>query len=288
MTDLDCKPNINIVCGATASGKSSMALEIAEKNNGVIINADSIQLYKDLRTLTARPSADEERAIPHALYGVLDADKKTSMGSWVLQAKKEIDTAHEQGKTPIIVGGTGLYIKTLINGITHIPPVSDETRKKVSEIYNEIGKDEFKKRVAEVDKELTDKFSDKQRLIRAMEVYTETAKPLSEWQKVPPEKFYDALQFEIHNAQINRVELYKRCDARFLAMIEQGAIDEVKAFKEKMSGSFENYPITKALGFKELSAHLDGDITLDEAMSQAQQSTRRYAKRQATWFRNQM
>ncbi|MDE3016269.1 MAG: tRNA (adenosine(37)-N6)-dimethylallyltransferase MiaA, partial [Pseudomonadota bacterium] len=222
---------IIIVAGPTASGKSALALSIAEKTGGVIINADSQQLYRELPILTARPSPQEEARISHRLYGIVSASDGCSAGKWLTLARMEIDWARSQGKQPVVVGGTGLYLKALMQGIADIPAIPPQTRAQAVSDYEQMGREAFASRLREVDAGFFERLKayDRQRLIRAWEVWLSTGRPLSWWQgqgAVPP---YPAGAFELRKVELPRDEIYRRCDARFLKMVEQGAVEEVMA-----------------------------------------------------------
>jgi tRNA dimethylallyltransferase len=306
---------IIIICGATGSGKSSLALDIAEKRDGVIINADSQQLYKDIRILTARPTEAEEAQAPHRLYGLLPAHETCSAGKWLYYAKMEIDWALTQNKTPIVVGGTGFYIKALTQGIADIPDIDPAVRQQAANDYESMGKDAFAERLRAVDPQFFERLKvyDRQRLLRAYEVWLGTGKSLSWWQGQGTTPPYAADRFEIHKVELPREELYRRCDARFLKMIEQGAVEEVRNLTSpargevtvsaagggNSSGSTPSRPpatlpssgggnLLKIIGVPQILTYLQGEITLEEAIAQSQQATRNYAKRQLTWFRHQL
>lgn len=278
-------PRILILTGPTASGKSGLALELAEKTGGVIINADSQQLYRDLPILTARPTPSEEAGASHKLYGILSAEETPSVGKWLKLAKMEIDWALSQGKSPIVVGGTGLYIKALAQGIAAMPDIPPHVRQQAANDYAQMGKEAFAARLREVDPEFFTRLKvyDRQRLIRAWEVWLGSGKALSWWQAQKAEPLYPTEYFKVFRVDIPREELYRRCDARFLKMIEQGAVEEVRALLPTGGGN-----LNTIIGVPELSAHLRGELTLDQAIAQAQQATRNYAKRQLTWFRHQL
>jgi tRNA dimethylallyltransferase len=277
-----------IVTGPTASGKSGLALSIAEKSGGVIINADSQQMYGELRLLTARPTVEEEARVPHRLYGTLAASESCSAGKWLRLARMEIDWALSQGQQAIVTGGTGLYLKALLEGIAEIPEIASEVRAQAASDYEHMGKDEFAERLKHADPEFFSrlKVHDRQRLIRAYAVWLGTGKSLSWWQRQEAAPPYPAAYFSIELLDIPRDELYRRCDMRFTAMLEQGALEEVKQLLSLHLPP--DLPIMKSVGVPELAAHLRGEITLQEATAKAQQATRNYAKRQLTWFRNQL
>ncbi len=274
--------------GATASGKSAFAISLAQKNPSVIINADSQQVYSDLRILTARPSPQEEEQIAHKLYGTMAAHESCSAGIWLRHAKMEIDWARSQDITPIIVGGTGLYIKALTQGIAEIPDIDASIRAQAESDYEQMGKEAFSERLRAVDPEffIRLKVYDRQRLVRAYEVWLGSGKSLSWWQSrtvLPP---YTAEEIEIHKIELPREELYKRCDERFLKMLDAGALEEVG---QLMALNLpDNLPIMKTIGIRELSAYLRGETSLNEAIELCQIATRQYAKRQMTWFRGQV
>jgi len=279
---------ITIIAGPTASGKSSVALSLAQKTGGVIINADSQQMYADLRVLTARPSVADEALAPHKLYGALRAHEACSAGLWLNMAKMEIDWALGQGRQAIVVGGTGLYIKALMQGIAEIPDIDPAVRAQAMNDFEAMGKEAFAARLREIDPAFFErlKVQDRQRLVRAYEVWLGSGKTLSWWQGRAVTPPYAPEHFECFQVAPERATLYRNCDARFEQMLESGALEEVRALMElTLSPSL---PIVKTLGVKELSAYLRGDITLEAAKASAQQATRNYAKRQLTWLRNQM
>ena len=277
-----------VIGGPTACGKSGLALAIAENFDGIIVNADAIQVYRDLRILTARPTEDEEKSIPHRLYGILDAKESCSAGTWQALALKEIENIQNTGKLPIIVGGTGLYLKALTEGIAPIPKIPLSVRKSVREFYSEVGKAEFYTQFTKKDPITAARIqpNDAQRLMRAWEVMEATGKSISLWQE---EKMQSPnLKFTMVVGTPLREDLYAACDKRIFNMISDGVLEEVKALMIRFQNEkFNNLPVFKAIAFKEFSSYLAGDTTLDIAITKAQQQTRRYAKRQMTWFRNQ-
>ncbi len=259
---------IPIIVGPTASGKSAFSLKLAQQINGEIINADSLQVYKDILILSARPSVQEQRGIPHHLYGYLDAYTTPSVASWLEDVKSTLQTI----KTPLFVGGTGMYIKALTEGISPIPEVDENIR----ELVRQMPLEEVKSKV------INCKAIDPQRLRRALEVQLTTGKPLQYFQELPKTKIIDK-DFEIYFLNPDRAWLYERCDQRFIQMLQQGAIEEVKHLKKiNATGG-----ITKAIGIKQISQWLDGEISNEEMILKATQATRHYAKRQVTWFKNQ-
>jgi tRNA dimethylallyltransferase len=278
---------VAVIYGPTASGKSDLAVALAERLNGIVINADSLQVYAELSILTARPDEAAIARAPHRLFGVLPAAQAGSAGWWRDAALAEIASAHAAGKHPILVGGTGLYLKTLIEGLSPVPTADPEARAKATALYEALGGDAFRARLGERDPVIAARLKpgDRQRLIRAWEVAEATGTPLSEWQALPKEPGH-ALDFSLVGLMPPRDRLYARIDARFEAMLKQGALAEAARFDAlRLPPSL---PANKALGLPELRRHLKGEIDLAEATRLAQQMSRNYAKRQVTWFRHQM
>lgn len=285
------KDNIHIICGPTAGGKSARALEMAENLNGVIINCDSMQLYDGLPILTAQPSKEDKNQASHELYGVLKPDEVCSAGNWRAIAEPLIKKTLREGKTPIITGGSGLYITALTKGLSPIPDIPDDVRKATIEKQKNLGNPGFHTALKERDPVMAARLNPNNtaRLMRAWEVLEHTGKSLSEWQKRPPSKPPENWHFEIHKIIPERSVLYERCNLRFEKMIEAGAIEEVEEFaKTHKPSSLTHIPLTKALGYEPLLAYTEGKITKDDAITHAQGETRRYAKRQVTWFRHQI
>lgn len=268
-----------LVAGATASGKSGLALEIAEKIGGVIVNADSMQVYADVPTLTARPTAEEMRGSPHRLYGFLPPDASFSAVKWMQAAKTELEQIWQSGKTPIVVGGTGLYFQTLTDGISPVPETKPEIREKIRGEIEKIGFDAFAAAFREKDR--TFAFTDPQRIVRAAEVLEQTGESITVWQKKPYQKQVKARFWSIF-LNPERAELYSRCDSRFLTMMNGSATAEVEALLAKHPP--RDSLVMKAIGVAEIAALLNGEISKDKAVEHAQQMTRNYAKRQITWF----
>ena len=278
---------VAVLYGPTASGKSDLAVALAERLNGVVINADSLQVYAELSVLTARPDEAAKARVPHRLFGVLSAAQACSAAWWRDAALQEIAAAHAAGKHPILVGGTGLYLKTLIEGLSPVPIADPQARANATALYEELGGETFHTRLAERDPVIAArlKSGDRQRLIRAWEVAEATGTPLSEWQALPKEPGH-ALDFSLIGLMPPRDRLYARIDARFGAMLEHGALAEAARFDALSLPPA--LPANKALGLPELRRHLKGEISLDEATRLARQRSRNYAKRQVTWFRHQM
>ena len=275
-----------LLAGPTASGKSALALRLAEAVGGEIVNADALQVYRELRLLTARPSAEEEARAPHHLFGTIGAAEPWSVGRWLRAALPILQDLQARGRTAIVTGGTGLYFQALTQGLADIPHAPPEIRRRVQALYDDLGEPAFRQRLAAADPLAEARISpgDRQRLGRALEVHESTGRPLSAWQAdtVPalPAHAWTGVVLEPP-----RAELYARCDARLEAMVELGALEEVRALLEL--GLPPTQPALKAVGVRELTAHLLGELSLAGAIALAQQQTRRYAKRQLTWLRNQ-
>ena len=286
------KQKIVIIGGPTASGKSAKALELAEAMNGVIINCDSLQIYNDLPILTAQPSAEDYEAHPHHLYAHLHPNEVCSAGNWNEMVRPLITQILEQGQTPIICGGTGLYIRALMEGLSPMPDIEKNIRNRVINHYQTIGAEEFYRELEELDPIMAARFhvNHKARLIRAREVLEATGQSLAEWQKLAKDAPPDHWDFEVIKVLPERTILYERCNLRFEKMLEAGALEEVEAFQERIKRGEVNsgVPLTKALGFKYLRDYIKGARSKEEAVTLAQTETRHYAKRQVTWFRNQL
>ena len=275
-----------LIAGPTASGKSALAMRLAKHVDGCIINADSMQVYGVLRALTARPDAEEEAQAPHRLYGHIDPSADYSVGQWQSEALQAMETAQQAGQRPIVVGGTGLYFKSLTEGLTDIPDIDPQLRSFWRARLAAEGAAALHAELATVDEDLAARLekNDGQRISRGLEVFHATGTPLSHWQAVKPVPPVSAA----HKILLMpaRDWLYARCDARFEQMMTQSALDEVRALREMQLAA--DRPVMKALGVAEIMAFLDEAHDRDTAIAMAQQATRRYAKRQMTWFRNQM
>ncbi len=280
---------IHIIAGPTASGKSALAIDKALALNGVIINADSMQVYDALPILTAQPSDEDKQKAPHELYGMLDPNDPFSAGAWNERARELITQLLEEGKTPIVTGGTGLYLKALIEGFSPLPEVPDEVRARVTALQKELGNPGFYDALKKIDPVMASRFHPHHtaRLVRAYEVIEATGKSLAEFQNIPPDKPPDDWIFDVTLVMPDRATLHKRCNERFVWMMENGAPEEIRTF-DALGHIEPKALIHKALGAAPLRAWLAGHLSRDEAVSKAQTETRQYAKRQTTWFRNQI
>lgn len=272
--------------GPTASGKSAIGLFLAQKLNAVIINADTMQCYRDLRVVTARPTDDELAQAPHAMYGIWEAHTHGNTALWQEQAVNEISAAHAGGKLPILLGGTGMYIKSLMEGIAPVPDISDAVRERVRAQWDE-NPTEVYRLLQEKDPTTATRLeaNDKQRVIRALEVVEETGIGLGEWQAREVNPPFAPESYHIHYVDMPREDVYARIDKRFETMMDEGALEEVEALMAKKLPS--SMPVMRAHGVPEIMAHIKGEMTRADAIEQAQQNTRNYAKRQMTWLRNQ-
>lgn len=278
---------LTILIGPTASGKSALALDVAKRRPTVIINADAMQMYEMLPIITARPDAHAMAAVEHQLYGVWAADNTGSVAQWLVLACAAIRAAWRAQKHPLLVGGTGMYIKALMEGLSVIPPVPEAVRTQVRNAYATQGVQALYAQLQKEDAVMAArlKAGDSQRIMRALEVVRTTGKSLALWQEdkgAPP--LPDA-QIALYAMRPKRAQLYARIDARFDAMMAQGALNEVAQFIARTPKA--NSPVAKACGVPELMAHLNGELPLDAAVSRAKQHSRNYAKRQMTWIRQQ-
>jgi tRNA dimethylallyltransferase len=277
-----------LIAGPTASGKSALALTVAERHRGTIINADSMQVYRDLRVITARPSEAEAQRVPHRLYGHVEAAENYSVGRWCQDASAALDEAGQAGRVPILVGGTGLYFKALTQGLSAVPPTPPEIRAVVRARCDAEGAAALHTELARRDPVMAARLKpgDRMRIARALEVLEATGRSLADWHRdglpaiLGPD---EALKIFL---DVDRAELSRRIDARFDAMLEAGALDEVRALSAQ--GLDPMLPAMKAHGVPWLRRHLAGEIGLETATEGGKQDTRRYTKRQVTWFRHQM
>jgi len=277
-----------LIAGPTASGKSALALELAEQLGGVIINADSMQVYRDLRIITARPTPEEEKQIPHRLYGFVDAAENYSVGRWCRDVKEVLKEVIAQGCVPILVGGTGLYFKALTAGLAAVPAIPADIRTDVRSRLQREGAPALHAELARFDPATAQRvtINDRSRISRALEVVLTTGRTLSDWhtEGLPPivDPKYAAKTF----IACERKELVHRIETRFAAMLKSGALEEVRRLADRRLDPA--LPAMKAHGVPWLIRYLNGEISLNEAEAGAIMDTRRYAKRQLTWFRNQM
>ena len=275
-----------VIIGPTASGKTSYSIELAQKLNGEIINFDSLQIFNDLKILTAYPSESELRSIPHRLFGYRNFDQSTSVIEWAHLASIEISKVFGLGKLPILVGGTGFYIKTLINGINELPQISAKTRETAMKLADE-NFDELCRIVFTNDQKLQITKDQHHQMIRAYEILLETGKSIRYFYSRPKKCFVQNVDFKFHTIPFDRKELYIRIEKRFEKMIQNGAIDEVRDLLKKTKGK-TNFPIFKAIGANEIARYLEGKLTFGDMKNLAILNSRHYAKRHITWIRHQI
>ncbi|MEL7528908.1 MAG: tRNA (adenosine(37)-N6)-dimethylallyltransferase MiaA [Pseudomonadota bacterium] len=277
-----------LIAGPTASGKSAFALKVAAECNGVIVNADSMQLYEDLRIVSARPSAAEEDLVPHRLYGILPASTAFSTGAWLRLAAKEIDGLRADGKVPVVVGGTGLYFKGLTEGFADMPEIPDDVRQAARALCDREGVDGLRAALArEGDEEAAAALNDPQRLSRALEVIVATGKPLSVWQaSAQTDPFLSADDSIRIVLAPPRSWLHDRIEQRARLMLSEEGIGEVRMLLEQ--GLSPQLPAMRAIGVAEIRDFLSGETGYEDTVHRLTVATRQYAKRQETWFRNQM
>ena len=277
-------PRVALIAGPTASGKSALAIRLAERTDGIVINADASQVYRDLRILSARPSPEEEAHAPHQLFGHIDGAQSCSAARWATEAAAEIDRAHAGGRLPILVGGTGLYLRTLIDGIAPVPEIDPAIRESVRALP-----------VAEAHWALSQEDpraaarlapADTTRVARALEVVRSTGRPLRDWQAERHGGIGDRIALSAAILLPDKAKLIDRCDRRLAGMFDGGAVEEVAALIARTDVP-EDAPVRRAIGVPEIAAMLDGTLSRDEALERARLATRRYAKRQYTWFRHQ-
>ena len=284
---MDIQSKIILISGPTASGKSNFAIKIAKKIDGEIINSDSMQVYKDLKVLTARPNKKEQKNIKHHLYGIVEVKKNFSTGQWLRLTIKKIEEIIKRKKTPILVGGTGLYFQSLISGLVKIPKIPIRIRKKTRLLQKKLGQNNFYKRLLKLDKKVMGKFdkNDSQRSIRAFEIKLHTKVSMYDWLAKTQSKFKETQFLKLY-ISFERKELMNRISLRTIKMIKEGAIQEVKKLNKKMIK--KDNSVNKVIGVNELKQYLKNEITLDEARELIAIRTRQYAKRQATWARSRM
>jgi tRNA dimethylallyltransferase len=278
-----------VLAGPTASGKSALALAIAREFGGTVINADSMQVYRELPVLTAQPSLAERALVPHRLYGFLPVTERCSAARWSALACKEIDDALAENRLPIVVGGTGLYLKALLDGLAPVPEIPSARREEARHRLRELGKAAFHAELSRRDPQMAVRINpgDTQRMLRAWEVMAATGRSLAEWLAEPSRAPSGSDTRYVKLALLpDRRRLYAACDTRFPAMVERGGLEEARSLSSFPDDA--GLPGLKALGLRELIGYVRGRISLEAAIAASQQATRRYAKRQITWIRHQL
>jgi tRNA dimethylallyltransferase len=274
-------PPLALIAGPTGSGKSALALALAEQAGGVVINADSAQVYRDLRVVTARPGAGEEARAPHRLYGTRDGAEPCSAAQWAADAEAEIEAAHAEGRLPILVGGTGLYIRTLLDGIAPVPPIDPQVRAEVralpvAQAFAALTREDIEARLRP---------TDTTRVARALEVVRSTGRTLAQWQQERSGGIGDRVRLVPLILLPPREWLTARCDERFKKMMSKEGIAEVRSLLARNLDP--TLPVMRAIGVREIAAWLRGETSRDEALALGRAATRQYAKRQYTWYRRQ-
>ncbi len=283
MPNPEAKPKLALIAGPTASGKTALALHLAKSRNAVIINADSAQVYSDLPVLSAQPTPEEQASVPHRLFGYLDGTTACSAARWAADAKLAIAAAHADGRLPVLVGGTGLYVRTLLDGIAPIPETDPDLRAEIRSLPVPVAYARLQTADADMAAALAP--TDSSRIARALEVIESTGRSIAEWRMVKVAGIAGDVDLLPLVLLPPRDWLYARCDARFDAMMVSGAVEEVAALLAR--GLSADAPIMRAIGVPEISAMLSGAISREEAVTLGKIATRQYAKRQFTWFRNQ-
>ncbi|MBD9448835.1 MULTISPECIES: tRNA (adenosine(37)-N6)-dimethylallyltransferase MiaA [unclassified Rhizobium] len=288
MENLLSAVNAILITGPTASGKSALAVEFAKQHNGVVINADSMQVYDTLCVLTARPSDEDMQGVPHYLYGHVPAKLAYSTGAWLRDVTELLPRLHADGRKPIFVGGTGLYFKALTGGLSDMPAIPEEVRNRLRSRLQEEGRDELYRQLRERDPLVAESLrpQDGQRIVRALEVLEATGRSIADFQAQTGPVIVDPSTSRKIVVAPDRAILHQRINGRFEKMLEQGAEDEVKTL---LSLSLPpDMPVMKAIGVSQIAAMLRGELSRDEVLERGAAATRQYAKRQMTWFRNQM
>lgn len=277
-----------LIAGPTASGKSALALELALSVDGIVINADSMQVYRDLRTITARPTRDDEARVPHRLYGHVDAAENFSAGAWVADAAKALEEAQAEGRLPIFIGGTGLYFKALTAGLSVVPPIPADIREDVRARLEQNGVEALHTELARRDPRAAERLNlrDRTRIARALEVFEATGRSLLDWHNEGQPPLLPKDSFRAVFLAPERDELYARIDARFNVMLGAGALTEIVQLAARRLDPL--LPAMKAHGVPALIRHLRGELSLEQAATIGRADTRHYAKRQFTWFRHQL
>lgn len=271
-----------LIAGPTASGKSALALQRAAEQGGIIINADALQVYSDLRILSARPSPEDEALAPHRLYGHVAAEQPYSVAAWAAEARREMEAAWSQRLLPIVTGGTGLYFRALEQGLAPVPPIPEEVRSRWRSFTGDLHA-----ALQSRDPAMATRLQpgDRQRLTRALEVIDATGRSLLDWQREGQKQApLEGVETECIFLDVPRAELHARAESRFDAMMAEGALEEARAVMHRDP----MLPMMKAIGVPELVRHLKGEISRDEAVEQAKAATRQFIKRQGTWWRGQM
>ncbi len=277
---------IYFITGPTGIGKSKFAINLSKQINGQIINADSMQVYKELNIVSARPNSTDIKKVPHHLYGYVSGNERFNVEKWCYDAVETINILNQKNIKPIFVGGTGLYIHTLINGITSIPSIPELVKDKSKQLFDKIGSNNFFKLVKEIDYEAVKNISqnDSQRLKRIWEVNNYTKQKFSYWKKYSNKKFLNSLKSNVILFLPNREKNYNRVNERVIQMIKKGAINEIK---ELLNFNYKKtLPVMKAHGVPEIISYLENSISLDECINKIQLVTRHYVKRQNTWWRS--
>ena len=281
-------PKPVLIAGPTASGKSALALTIAECCNGVVINADSMQVYAGLPVLTAQPSDADLARVPHRLYGHIPPSESYSVARYMADAAIEITRAQNAGQRPIIVGGTGLYFMALLEGLSPVPEIPADVRRRWRATAQAMAAEALHRELQARDPDMAAKLKpgDRQRVTRALEVFDATGRSLADWQRVPGTPVIAAAATVRLAVDVPREDIQRRCDQRFDIMMARGALDEVRGLLQQNLST--DLPAMRALGVRPLADHLAGHIALDDATMQAKLETRQYAKRQATWLKRHM
>jgi tRNA dimethylallyltransferase len=275
------KYNLIIITGPTAAGKSKMCIELANKLDGVIINADSMQVYKEIPIISAQPSHEDQIQAPHMLYRYINGSEEYNVYKWLCEIKNIINDIHENSKIPIIIGGTTMYIRLLVDGIVQMPEIDRSILAKYQDIYNEIGHDAFRENISKI----VPNISDKTRMIKEASIYEMMGKTSAELAKILPRERFITMKNSLKIIlNPDRETVYKNCNNRFVDQINGGAIEEVENLMKYEYSN--NSSVMQAIGAKEISSYIKGEITKDKTIEIASQNTRHYAKRQLTWFRN--
>ncbi|WP_208250159.1 tRNA (adenosine(37)-N6)-dimethylallyltransferase MiaA [Rhizobium sp. T1470] len=288
MENLLSAVNAILITGPTASGKSALAVELAKQHDGVVVNADSMQVYDTLRVLTARPSEEDMQGVPHHLYGHVPASRAYSTGAWLRDVTDLLQRLRAGGRKPIFVGGTGLYFKALTGGLSDMPVIPDALRNRLRSLLQSEGPEELYRQLQARDPLVADSLrpQDGQRIVRALEILEATGRSIVDFQAQAGPVIVDPSTSRRIVVEPERAVLHQRINGRFEKMLEQGAADEVRAlFALSLS---PDMPVMKAIGVSQIAAMLRGELTRDEVLERGAAATRQYAKRQMTWFRNQM